>query len=241
MKRKNILISLTHFCDIHGPRVISVTQCGDTSDDGNELLVPNYPIDSYCDSCLLTFPQNDIRSMRTRANDCTYVTTQYSSIRYQILNSITKKVFSEETMTYDSLPSVFHDSARGLNLCMGFKLYDENARGNERRYCLIFTIDTDQIHQSMKILSHNWNFIQLGFQKMINHIKNFRMEALNAIRQERNKDNNKNSEFVSFMGNYLRANKSKIDKNLIELTNDKSLFIRIHKWNAYLINSLILP
>lgn len=143
-------------------------------------------------------------------------------------------------MTYDSLPSVFHDSVQGLNLCMGFKLYDENARGNERRYCLIFTINNGQIHRSMKILSHNWNFIQLGFQKMIDHIKDSRLENLNS----RNKDNtqtNSNSEFVSFMGNYLRANKSKIDKNLIELTDDKSLFIKIHKWNAYLINSLIIP
>lgn len=307
MNRDSVLISLTHFCDKHGPRIICVTQCGsnqNSNDDddntndfnptninsniGDELLVPNYPIDSYCESCLLQFPSrsetipsnpddktdhrdnnDDIRSMRTILGENVFVTTQYSSIRFQKLNSITRKVFSEETMIYDSSPFIFYDDNRGLNLSMGFKLYDENARGNERRYCLILTIDQSNIEMAMNILSQNWNFVILGFKKIINYIKSLHSEVLNGISNNcdniyninnhghnhnpavmKNNVNVKDISSISrlslksndsgpFIGNYLRANKTKIAKNLIELTNNKSIFIKLHKWNAYLISSLI--
>ncbi|KAK5779205.1 hypothetical protein RI543_003093 [Arxiozyma heterogenica] len=248
-----VLISLTHFCDKHGPRIICVTQCSnsgitsnnniderqsdnvtftsnnqDNDEDkseiksipnsvkdafnvtgGEELLVPNYPIDSYCDSCLLWFPPNPastdnsepeindaIRSMRSILNNHAFVTTQYSSIRFQKLNSITRKVFSEETMIYDCSPFVFYDDIRGLNLSMGFKLYDENARGNERRYCLILTIDQPNIEFAMDLLSQNWNFILLGFKKIINHIKELHQIAID------------------------RSNREKLSKNKLGITNN---------------------
>ncbi|CAL9737829.1 protein Lst7p [Monosporozyma servazzii] len=305
MNSENALISLTHFCDKHGPRIISVTQCSniDGNNDniniatnGNEssiqggenLLVPNYPIDSYCDSCLLQFPtdpksqeisspvdpnpdsatdvSSEIRSMRTILNSKAFVTTQYSSIRFQKLNSITRKVFSEETMIYDCSPFIFSDDIRGLNLSMGFKLYDENARGNERRYCLILTIDQSDIESAMNILSHNWNFILLGFKKIISYIIDLHQQVLVGMNDSNDNINNldhmNHSSSVSptistnshntvsklglssmdgspFMGNYLRANKTKIAKNLVELTNENSIFVKLHKWNAYLLSSLI--
>lgn len=289
MDTTSVLISLTHFCDKHGPRIISVTQCSNITNipndlnntdstngpiirGGEDLLVPNYPIDSYCESCLLQFPDNptssspdeskgytsdDIKSMRSILGGKTYVTTQYSSIRFQKLNSITRKVFSEETMIYDSSPFIFYDENRGLNLSMGFKLYDENARGNERRYCLILTIDHFNIELAMNLLSQNWNFILLGFKKIINYIKQLHQNVLNGKNNHVNNINylthfneinsngsTQNGKMSSndgniFIGNYLRANKTKIAKNLIELTNDRDIFIKLHKWNSYLICSLI--
>lgn len=290
----SVLISLTHFCDKHGPRIISVTQCSSISGNdrnnitvenqqsnnnavinndnsesnsgtqdsvhntfntigGEELLVPNYPIDSYCESCLLQFPSisdlnndndpenhNVIRSMRTILNDHAFVTTQYSSIRFQKLNSIARKVFSEETMIYDCSPFIFYDDIRGLNLSMGFKLYDENARGNERRYCLILTIDQSSIEFSMNLLSQNWNFILLGFRKIINHIKELHQNVTYGSNNDNlSKNQLANNGNTLFISNYLRANKTKIAKNLVTLTNDNSIFIKLHKWNAYLISSLI--
>lgn len=305
MDSTNVLISLTHFCDKHGPRIICVTQCSNITGKhdnintnsnntetnvrgGEDLLVPNYPIDSYCESCLLQFPNNsksptpyslidsdsdyandksdEIRSMRTILNGKAFVTTQYSSIRFQKLNSITRKVFSEETMIYDCSPFIFSDDIRGLNLSMGFKLYDENARGNERRYCLILTIDQSDIESAMDVLSQNWNFILLGFKKIINYIIDQHQQVLNGMNNSHDNINNLNhlnqsnsgsrtnsnnshntigklglssTDGSPFTGNYLRANKTKIAKNLVELTNDKSIFIKLHKWNAYLISSLV--
>ncbi|CCC66779.1 hypothetical protein NCAS_0A02210 [Naumovozyma castellii] len=233
----SILISLAHFCDKHGPQVILVTQTSDKGTLGDELLLPDYPIDSYCESCLLHFPDNEttIRSMRSILHERPYITTQYSAVRYQLLNAIIRRSFSEETMVYDSLPNVFHDNVSGVNLVMGFKLYDENARGNERRYCLILTIDDKDEMSSTKILSNNWNFITGGFLKMINYIKDSHAKELE---RKTTSDTDKNG-FTPFMGNYLRGNKSKIARNLIELTNDKNIFIKIHKWNTYLLDALL--
>ncbi|CCD24728.1 Lst7p NDAI_0D04140 [Naumovozyma dairenensis CBS 421] len=233
----NILISLAHFCDKHGPRILLVTQSSQNGARSDDLLLPDYPIDSYCESCLLHFPQGNetIRSMRSTLDEKCYVTTQYSSIRYQLMNSIIRRCFSEETMVYDNMPLVFYDQLRGLNLIMGFKLYDANARGNERRYCFILTIDSKDSDAAMKILSNNWNFIIGGFFKMINHINESHNKELKNQSNERDHTNG----LSPLMSNYLRGNKSKLAKNLVELTNDKNIFLKMHKWNTYLLNMLI--
>lgn len=232
-----ILLSLAHFCDKHGPKVVLVTQAGNIGDlsDGNELLVPNYSTDSYCESCLLHFPKEDtdgVRSMRSFMNDIPFVTTQYSTIRYQLLSYITKKAFSEESMIYDGSPLVFFDDTRGLNLVIGFKLYDENARGNERRYSFIFTVDSKDQDSATKILSDHWVFMINSFTKMIDFIKLKHKQKL-----DHSKKGTIGNPFIST--DYLKVNKLKTATNLLELTNDPMLFVRIHKWNSFVINSLI--
>ncbi|CAB4252582.1 similar to Saccharomyces cerevisiae YGR057C LST7 Protein possibly involved in a post-Golgi secretory pathway [Maudiozyma barnettii] len=231
-----ILLSLAHFCDKHGPKVILVTQTGDMDDPtGDKLLVPNYPTDSYCESCLLHFPNEDtdgVRSMRSFINDIPYVTTQYSTIRYQLLSYIIKKAFSEESMIYDGSPLVFFDDTRGLNLVIGFKLYDENARGNERRYSFIFTVDSKNQDTATKILADHWVFITSSFNKMIDYIKLKHKQKLDQTKKD-----SKGNPFIS--SNYLKVNKQKTATNLLELTNDPMLFVRIHKWNSFVIDSLV--
>lgn len=232
----SMLISLSHFCDKHGPRILLVTQAAINGSTGDELLVPTYPTDSYCESCLLHFPKssiNDIRSLKSNIGSQCFVSTQYSSIRYQLLTLIIRRSFSEETMIYDGMPLVFYDDIRGLNLVMGFKLNDENARGNERRYCIIFTIDSRDHTSSMQLLSENWNFITGGFDRMMKYI-------CNSHKQELERQNNVNDEKSNFnlLGKtYLRGNKVKVPRNLAELTHDELLFIRLHKWNSFLLNS----
>ncbi|EDO15558.1 hypothetical protein Kpol_1042p17 [Vanderwaltozyma polyspora DSM 70294] len=173
--------------------------------------------------------------MRSNIGETSYVSTQYSSIRYQLLTLIIRKVFSEETMVYDGSPLVFYDDIRGLNLVMGFKLYDEHARGNERRYCLTFTIDSDDHQSSMKLLANNWNFIKCGFEKFIAYIRQT-YESENEKREISNRDNDN---LTPLVGTYLRANKVKISRNLVELIKDDMLFLRLHRWNAYLLNGIL--
>lgn len=230
-----ILLSLAHFCDKHGPKIVLVTQGGDSQDPmGEDLLVPDYSTESYCESCLLHFPNensNGVRSMRSFLNNLSFVTTQYSATKYQLLIYIIRKAFSEESMIYDGSPLVFFDDVRGLNLVIGFKLYDENARGNERRYCFILTIDSRDQEKSMQLLANHWNFIIGSFNKMITYIK-----TKHAQKLANDKETTVNNPFIE---NYLKVNKSKTSTNLIELTGDDSLFIRIHKWNAFLTSSLL--
>lgn len=231
-----MIISLAHFCDKHGPRVLIVTQAGTPGSTGDELLVPTYPTDSYCESCSLNFPdglKNGVRSIKSNIGNRCFVSTQYSPVRYQLLTLIIRRSFSEETMIYDGMPLVFYDDLRGLNLVIGFKLNDENARGNERRYCMIFTIDSRDQQTSMKSLSENWNFIIGAFSRMVQYIRDSHEQQL----QKLNKLRNDKCNFTLLEGAYLRGNKVKVPRNLSDLTNDKLLFLRIHKWNSLLLNS----
>ncbi|SCV99943.1 LAFE_0B05952g1_1 [Lachancea fermentati] len=227
------LISLAHFCDKHGPRVLLVTQCAENSE---ELLLPSYPTDSYCESCLINFggfKDEGLCSMRTKLQSKHYVSTQYSSIRYQLLYSIVRYMFSEETMSYDGSPLVFYDNSKGLNLVIGFKLQDANARGNERRYGLILTLDSHDHLKDMALLSHHWEFIINGFNKMVGYIKKLRDDEI-----ERKNRNETCGEFTPIVGAYLRGNKLKEPRNLANLTNDELIFVRLHKWNTFMLDVL---
>lgn len=261
-------MSLGHFCDIHGPTLICVTQEGKAGNDGNELLLPDYPTESYCESCSLNFPDcsnlennneantpvqtltnlsvdDDIpngenrktsqkpRSIRSFFNNKTYVTTQYSAIRYQLLTSMIRKAFSEETMIYDNSPLVFYDDVKGLNLVMSFKLYDPNARGNERRYCVVLTIENTNQIDAMRIIAAFWHFITESFGMLINSLKE--KHSKNCSSFEKNAED---SGFNHDIGNFLRASKAKKGRNLSELTNDDLIFLRVHKWNTYIMNTL---
>lgn len=234
----SMLMSLAHFCDKHGPRILMVTQAGSPGSTGDELLVPSYPTDTYCESCSLYFPsdqRNGVRSMKSNIVNRCFVSTQYSSVRYQLLTLIIRRCFSEETMIYDGTPVVFYDNLRGLNLMIGFKLNDENARGNERRYCMIFTIDSRDHESSMRRLSENWNFIINGFTRMISYIREAHAKEI----QKQDKLRNENCSFPLLGGSYLRGNKVKIPRRLSDLTDDKLLFVRLHRWNSFLLNSCL--
>ncbi|AET38181.1 Lst7p Ecym_2453 [Eremothecium cymbalariae DBVPG len=234
----SLLISLTHFCDKHGPKVLLVTQCAKTLSECEKLLLPNYPTDSYCESCLILIPEeNDIKSMRSVIGECYYVSTHYSTVRFQFLASLIKKIFSEETVSYDGSPLLFFDEIRGLNLSVGFKLEDPHARGNERRYCLVLTIDIRDQIQAMDVVSRNWKFILGAFSNMIEFIKQERRaEMKRTLKHNQILGTSNFSSMVS--GTYLRGNNLKIPKNISNLTNDKLLFVRLHKWNSFILDRL---
>ncbi|SCU81432.1 LANO_0B03070g1_1 [Lachancea nothofagi CBS 11611] len=228
----NMLISLAHFCDKHGPRVLLGTQF---AQDGDALLLPDYPTETFCDSCSMHFPSEDTssRSMRTHLNSMYYVSTNYPSVRYQLTSSVIRHMFSEETMSYDSTPFTFFDQAKGLNLVMGFKLPDTDARGDERRYALLLTIDSSDHASSMKILAKHWEFITSGFKKIIDYIKQRRETEV-----RRNFAKNSSGDFTPMGGGYLKGNKYKVPRNLSYLTNDDLLFVRLHKWNTFMLDVL---
>ena len=165
-----MLITLAHFCDKHGPRILLGTQF---ATDGEELLLPDYPTDTYCDSCSIHFPCYDksSRSMRSTLHSVEFVSTNYPSLKYQLIYSVIRHMFSEETMTYDGTPLTFYDQGKGLNVAVGFKLQDSDARGDERRYGLLLTIDSPDHAASMELLSRHWDFVNYSFSKIIQYTK----------------------------------------------------------------------
>lgn len=234
MFNEQVFLTLAHFCDKHGPRVLMVTQTSNEIENSQELILPEFPKDSYCSSCLLRFPDTILTGTAIRSvfGSSSSISTQYSSIRYQLLTSIVRKTFSEETMSYDSSPFIFYDENRGLNLAVGFKLEDVHARGNERRYCFILSIDgagLEHKNDCMKIVTQHWQLIIESFGKIIEYIKNEAKQQLS----------NQQTEFTQMMGGtYLRANKQKLPVNLSELLGDQSIFLRIHNWNTFILRAL---
>ncbi|CDO95952.1 unnamed protein product [Kluyveromyces dobzhanskii CBS 2104] len=196
-----------------------------------DLLLPEYPKDSYCESCLLRLPDSNSNatSIRSVSQNFYSVSTQYSSVRYQLLSMIIKKTFSEETMSYDGSPFMFCDEHRGLNLAVGFRLEDVHARGNERRYCLILSLEKSDSwgeNEAFQILSDNWQFIIESFAKLINHVKIMSREQLNR----------RQTDFAQIMGGtYLRENKQKLPVSLADIVGDELIFLRIHKWNTFIL------
>ncbi|KAH3903202.1 related to Protein LST7 [Saccharomycodes ludwigii] len=242
----NSFITLAHFCDKHGPKVIQITQVARNNNDMESLLLPDYPTDSYCDSCLIKFPEVKdknvkLRSMKSKFESTgsdnhedthLYISTQYSATRFQLLSSIIKKIFSEETMLYNESPLCFYDNERGLNISLGFKLQDGHSRGNERRYCLIFSITNTSQKLCSDIMNRHWDFILTAFNKEVSYIKELRKKVIDKQLNE-----NRDNPLIS-MGSYLRGNSLKIPKNLTELTGDRLFFMKLHKWNTYMLSNI---
>lgn len=215
-------ISLAHFCDKHGPKSILCTQMT-TVDLVDQLVLPSFSKESYCKSCLLMFPKShsgeNITTLRSQdpKSENVFLTTQYSSIKFRLLNSIVRKCLSEETTIYDSRPMYFGDELRGYSITQSFKIKDLEARGSERRYSFIVNCDNETL------ILQNWDFIVENITVIIDYLKE------SSIKIEL--QNSKNNEI------FLRG-KVQHSKSLIELLSDDELFVKIHLWNSKLLRKL---
>ncbi|CCH41799.1 Folliculin [Wickerhamomyces ciferrii] len=216
-------ITLAHFCDKHGPRSIMCTQTTELSQMDQSTL-PDFSKESYCKSCLLIYPKSTkgenvttLRTEDTKTNHA-FVSTQYSAIKFRVLNSIVRKCLSEEATIYDSKPMFFGDENRGYSMTQSFKIKDLEARGSERRYS--FIVNCDQEHQVLE----NWDLIKDSILVMIEYLQKSSLKI--------ELENSKNHEI------YLRG-KVQHSKSLIEMLKDDELFLKLHLWNSKLLRKLI--
>jgi hypothetical protein len=215
-------ICLAHFCDKHGPRSLLCTQSipGGNFDD---FIAADFSKESYCKSCLLLLPKrlSEEKVTTIKTSDDTqsrhYITSQYSTVKYRVLNSIVRKILSEESTVYDSRPMYFGEGARGYSLTQSFKIRDLEARGSERRFSFIVNCDEEE-----KIIE-NWDLITGKITLMINYLK----ESRNRIEIESSSNNDI----------FLRG-KNQQPRSLAELLQDDELFVKIHLWNAKLLREL---
>lgn len=204
------VISIATFCDKHGPRIIQCTQ-------SRPDVLPEYSHDSYCESCILHFPAGTPPTTTT-IRTANYTSTQYSGPNFNLMTSVVKKIFSEESTTYgDHQPMYFGDKVRGYNLLMGFKIADPLARGSERRYCMVVTCDEES-----SLLPH-WELVLTFFHKSIDYLVAARARVLAK------QDNH--------VG-YLRGNRMKEPCGLSTLLEDDQLFVKLHRWNVLLLETL---
>lgn len=66
--RNKFIISLAHFCEMHGPSVVMCTQCVDTEEVDSLCLDEFQPPSNLCESCRLKIPKQE-GGVDTRADD----------------------------------------------------------------------------------------------------------------------------------------------------------------------------
>lgn len=224
-------ITLAHFCDKHGPKSILCTQKVTDLAQVEQFILPEFSKESYCMSCLFTVPPQagssgtcgPTTTLRSVDGGSTaYISSQYSSFKFRMLNSVVKKCLSEETMNYDGRPVYFGDDFRGFSVCISFKIRDLEARGSERRYVIIVNSEQE------RVILRNWDLILGKVGQCVEYIKQASQRVQLAAHEGSDQNNNEI---------YLRG-KVHQPKSLATLVNDDEFFCKLHCWFADVLRVL---
>ncbi|CAK9442151.1 uncharacterized protein LODBEIA_P58940 [Lodderomyces beijingensis] len=201
--------------------------CTQTSalDKGEDHLLASNPGLVSCASCSLILPQ-ELINMKSSTSSKTFVTTHYPKWekRYSAATKLVMKSLSVETNLDSSKPMFFGDAINGFCLNKVFKIYDINARGQERKYSLMVMSDDESD------LLQNWDIISLYFSEFISSVQQKVAETNERIHEHNLKSNKSgvNNE------KYLRRSMTR-PKSLVELTGDDQIFVKFHLWAIELL------
>ncbi|KAI3405131.1 hypothetical protein KGF56_002087 [Candida oxycetoniae] len=223
----NYIVCLSHFCELHGPSVIACTQFTKSEQKQDNLLSSNSRVIN-CSSCQLVLPQ-DALNLSSLSDSKSFVTTHYPSSqkRYAALTKFVMKSLSVETNLDLSKPMFFGDAIDGFCMNKIFKIYDINARGQERKYSLMVMSDSES-H-----LLENWDIISLYFVEVINSIQ----EKVHNINEKIHQQNGLMNGNLVDNEKYLRRSMAR-PKSLVELTGDDQIFVKLHLWAIELLKDI---
>ena len=212
----NFMLCLSHFCELHGPQIIVCTQVT-IEDKKQEYIHSSSSNQGVCASCQLILPDN-AANLVTNSDSKIFISTAYPSSqkRYAALKKLMMKSLSVETVSDIVKPMFFGDAIYGYCLNKIFKLYDINARGQERKYSLMMVCDSESD------LLQNWDILTLYMSEFIDLIQQ-RVSQTNAKLHRLSSGSMVDNE------RYLRRSMAR-PKSLIELTNDDQIFVKFHLW-----------
>jgi len=240
------LMALCHFCELHGPAVIMITQA---IQDSKTPSSDHYEPDQKNYGCQKLFPENAPKtdrggcegcwSMETEANFIisnehqgkqTLVSSQsiinqdlFNLIKHAVIRSISCEVSSNKEE-----PIIFADPKVSTVLANNFFLKDSRARGTQRYYSII-VINRDREH-----LISNWHHINKAVREIIVPLENmtndkYIMETKTLKQKCKSLTENKI---------YDRNSSSKFARNLKELTMDPSIYETIHGQFVHILSFL---
>lgn len=212
----NFILCLSHFCELHGPQIIVCTQAT-TEDKTQEYLHTSVSTQGVCASCQLFLPDN-AASLVTNSNSKSFISTAYPSSqrRYAALKKLMMKSLSVETVSDITKSMFFGDAVYGYCLNKIFKVYDINARGQERKYSMMMVCDSEAD------LLQNWDVLTLYMSEFIDLIQQ-------RVSQTNEKSHKLNGGSVVDNEKYLRRSMAR-PKSLLELTHDDQIFVKYHLW-----------
>lgn len=225
----NFIVSLSHFCELHGPSVIACTQTIN-DDRTDESLLASNSRSASCASCQLILPDAGAINLSSKSKGThSFVTTHYpsSQTRYSALTKLVMKSLSVETNLDLSKPMFFGDAINGFCMNKIFKLYDINARGQERKYSIMVVSDSESD------LLERWDIVSIYFSELISLIQQKVSETNKRIHEH----NMKSKENVLDNEKYLRRSITR-PKSLVELTGDDQIFLKLHLWAIELLKDV---
>ena len=176
----NTILSLTHFCEIHGPQIILATR----------ITPPDSPTGSSetgtsCANCSYNVPNTTtIPVLRTQFDTCTTVSSRVTSD--ELLREACIRALSVETLPKGQLSGSFtvntdiatcgNTETRNLNIVHVFRIPDPRARGQRRTYAFVAVGDNS-------LWRHQYT-IYRTFEKWANSIGELSERCLRLLRQQ---------------------------------------------------------
>ncbi len=145
----------------------------------------------------------------------------FALVRKACLRTLYCEVFED--------PIYFDDDKNGSVIGYEFRVKDSEARGQQRSYSLII-IMKDRIH-----LQQQWSFLQHHVHIIATNIKNAAQQVYDA--ETANKDGS--TVYLAKASNVFKKSPNKSTRGLIDLTNDKLIFAKIHMWFTWILRACV--
>ncbi|GFR74774.1 folliculin [Elysia marginata] len=234
----NAIISLCHFCELHGPKILYCTQPfrpQEPRPPGNEeaefdvthkvkpssVVVPNSSVKDRCDGCKsvqMGFVSHDEEAK------VSYVSTQqpynpevFTRIRQACLRSL-----SSEVCPGREGPIFFGDTQCGHVLSYTFYIPDTQARGMHRWYSILVVM-MDKIY-----LLNSWPFLVPHLQIVIQSLQKKAQVVYDAEEAKCPQRPLRMEARVNMFNFIKQRGGSKPARSLQEITGDKNVFQMLH-------------
>ncbi|VEU22221.1 DEKNAAC103251 [Brettanomyces naardenensis] len=245
------IVTLAHFCEVHGPSMVMCTQAVDSSESPSKYYGSRIPDSQLCESCRLKIPKQmdaqrsdssgtspssstaaspkempDPSTIQTesKTTGSTYVSTQFptSQHRYSSLRHIIMRIFTIETSSDTNQPLIFGDAKAGYSMALLFKIFDRTARGSERKYSIVVTSDKEND------IFANYSLILLNLAKTVDYITTRSVE----VTEKAAKNDSTNDVYLRRSAGVPKT------KSLVTIMDDQSFFVRLHLLASSLLEEL---
>ncbi|ODV59407.1 Lst7p ASCRUDRAFT_112330 [Ascoidea rubescens DSM 1968] len=256
----NYIFMLSHFCELHGPKIIMVTHSFHVPDavnaaSNNDPRLYNQIINfkelqniytnhtSYCNSC--KFKVSDDNNNICLTNDKSlnanrvFLSSQLpkSFFLQKKLNQLNKKLIHQENInSNDPKLIIIGNSNFFYSITLKFKINEFQSRGQIKNYQISL------ISNNFNNLLVNYNLI---FKKLNQLIYNLCQKRAYFENEKIFKKNGSSSTLkylknknLFLYNNYDLNTNNKNGFNLTEIVDDNDIFIKIHKFASILLNDL---
>lgn len=246
-----MILSLAHFCEIHGPTAIFCTQAIPSLQETSFMDFITDSINSKasndvslsektCASCHFSVPTNltvhnnvfPILKTRSSNHKVLFISTRRPKSIHECsaLKNACIRSLSCELLPGKTGPILFGDPTFGYTIAYVFRLADPSARGLKRWYSLIC------LTQNQANLSRAWKFIIQKFETLV-HRLDAKSKMVPANLNDESVQNN-DFDFKKNPSRFLRKyNDISIPQSLEKLVGMQDIFVQIHASFAWILST----